>query len=188
MLEPADAERKAGSPGRALLGTQLRIDEGEILVRGPVIAPSARTDDGWLRTGDLGAIDAEGYLWVDGRLGDLIVTGGENVMPERVEDVLRAHPDVADAAVVGPTGPRVARSGHRSRHPASRRRRGSRLLAGSLRAGASGLRGAKALRLRHGPAKNSLRQADALGPPLKGTVPRKRTESVPDQPKGDSPL
>ncbi len=105
LLEPLDAERKAGSAGRALLGAELRVDEGEILVRGPVVAPSAPTDDGWLRTGDLGAIDDEGYLWVDGRKGDLIVTGGENVMPERVEGVLKAHPDVADAAVVGRPDP-----------------------------------------------------------------------------------
>lgn len=105
VLEPADAERKAGSAGRPLLGAELRIDGGEILVRGPVVAPGAKLDDGWLRTGDLGTIDAEGYLWVDGRKDDLIVTGGENVMPERVEGVLLAHPDVADAAVVGRPDP-----------------------------------------------------------------------------------
>lgn len=105
LLEPADAERKAGSAGRATLGAQIRIDEGEILARGPVVAPGSVGEDGWLRTGDLGRIDDDGYLWVDGRKGDLIVTGGENVMPERVEGVLKAHPDVADAAVVGRPDP-----------------------------------------------------------------------------------
>jgi O-succinylbenzoic acid--CoA ligase len=105
LLEVADAQRKAGSAGRALLGAELRIDEGEILVRGPVVAPGAETQDGWLRTGDLGSIDSEGYLWVDGRKDDLIVTGGENVMPERVEDVIKSHEDVADAAVVGRPDP-----------------------------------------------------------------------------------
>ena len=105
LLEVADAERKAGSAGRALLGADLRIDHGEILVRGAVVAPGSAGEDGWLRTGDLGTIDSEGYLWVDGRRDDLIVTGGENVMPERVEDVLKAHPDVADAAVVGRPDP-----------------------------------------------------------------------------------
>ena len=105
LLEPADAERKAGSAGRPLLGAQIEIDEGEILVRGPVVAPASVGEDGWLRTGDLGTIDDEGYLWVDGRLGDLIVTGGENVMPERVEETLRSHPDVLDAAVVGRPDP-----------------------------------------------------------------------------------
>lgn len=105
LLEPADAARKAGSAGRPLLGAELRIDSGEILVRGPVVSPSASVEGGWLRTGDLGAIDDEGFLWVDGRLGDLIVTGGENVMPQRVEDELMAHPDVEDAAVVGRPDP-----------------------------------------------------------------------------------
>ena len=105
LLEPADAERYAGSAGRALLGAELRTDEGEILIRGPVVAPGSVGPDGWLRTGDLGSIDSEGYLWVDGRRDDLIVTGGENVMPERVEDVIKEHPDVADAAVVGRPDP-----------------------------------------------------------------------------------
>ncbi|MDX6585665.1 MAG: o-succinylbenzoate---CoA ligase [Solirubrobacterales bacterium] len=105
LLETADAQRKAGSAGRALLGAELRTDQGEILVRGAVVAPGSAGADGWLRTGDLGSIDSEGYLWVDGRRDDLIVTGGENVMPERVEDVLKAHPNVADAAVVGRPDP-----------------------------------------------------------------------------------
>ncbi len=105
LLEIADAERKAGSAGRALLGAELRIDEGEIMVRGKVVAPGSAGEDGWLRTGDLGTIDSEGFLWVDGRLGDLIVTGGENVMPERVEEAIKSHPDVLDAAVVGRPDP-----------------------------------------------------------------------------------
>ncbi len=105
LLEAADAERKAGSAGRALLGAELRVDDGEILVRGDVVAPGSAGEDGWLRTGDLGAIDSEGFLWVDGRLGDLIVTGGENVMPERVEEAIKSHHDVLDAAVVGRPDP-----------------------------------------------------------------------------------
>jgi o-succinylbenzoate---CoA ligase len=105
LLEAPDARRKAGSAGVPILGADLRIDDGEILVRGPMVAPGSAGEDGWLRTGDLGTIDDEGHLWVDGRKGDLIVTGGENVMPERVEDVLRAHPDVADVAVVGRADP-----------------------------------------------------------------------------------
>jgi O-succinylbenzoic acid--CoA ligase len=105
LLETADAERKAGSAGRALLGAEVTTKDGEILVRGPVVAPGSLAEDGWLHTGDLGTIDSEGYLWVDGRKDDLIVTGGENVMPERVEDVIKEHPDVADAAVVGRPDP-----------------------------------------------------------------------------------
>lgn len=100
-LAPSDARRKAGSAGRPLLTSRLRIADGEILVQGPTVAPGAASEDGWLHTGDLGRIDEEGFLWVEGRLGDLIVTGGENVMPDEVEEVLREHPAVADAAVVG---------------------------------------------------------------------------------------
>ena len=111
LLETADAERKAGSAGRALLGSELRIDDGEILVRGPVVAPGSSPTDGWLHTGDLGAIDSEGYLWVDGRRDDLIVTGGENVMPERVEDVLQVAPRRRRRRGRGPPGPRVAGGG-----------------------------------------------------------------------------
>ena len=87
---------------RPLLGVDLRIaDDGEILVRGPMVAPGALADDGWLHTGDRGSLDREGRLRVDGRLDDVIVTGGENVAALEVEEALRSHPAVADAAVVG---------------------------------------------------------------------------------------
>jgi O-succinylbenzoic acid--CoA ligase len=100
-LAPADAARKLGSAGRPLLTTHLRIQEGEILVQGPTVAPGVADEDGWLHTGDLGRIDDEGFLYVFDRLGDLIVTGGENVSPAEVEEVLLRHPHVADAAAVG---------------------------------------------------------------------------------------
>ena len=100
-LTPADARGRLGSAGRPLLTTRLRIHEGEILVQGPTVAPGCADEDGWLHTGDLGSIDAEGFLYVAGRIDDLIVSGGENVVPDEVEDVLRAHPGVADAAVIG---------------------------------------------------------------------------------------
>ena len=100
-LSPEDATRKLGSAGRPLLTTHLRIDDGEILVQGPTVAPGCADDDGWLHTGDLGRIDDEGFLYVTDRLGDVIVTGGENVMPAEVEEVLLRHPDVADAAAIG---------------------------------------------------------------------------------------
>ena len=105
LLEPDDARHKAGSAGRSLRGASLRTEEGEILVRGPMVAPGSVGEDGWLRTGDLGRIDEDGFLWVEGRLGDMIVTGGENVQPTEIEDVLIAHADVADAAVVGRPDP-----------------------------------------------------------------------------------
>jgi O-succinylbenzoic acid--CoA ligase len=104
-LSPADAERKRGSAGRPLLTTHVRILDGEILVQGPTVAPAAVAEDGWLHTGDSGRIDDEGFLWVSGRRDDVIVTGGENVAPQEVEEVLAAHPDVADAAVVGRPDP-----------------------------------------------------------------------------------
>jgi O-succinylbenzoic acid--CoA ligase len=99
-LAPGDARRKLGSAGRPLLTTHLRIQDGEILVQGPTVAPDLADEDGWLHTGDLGSIDDEGFLYVEGRIGDVIVTGGENVAPAEVEEVLLRHPGVADAAVV----------------------------------------------------------------------------------------
>ena len=104
-LAPADAERKRGSAGRPLLTTHVRISDGEILVQGPTVAPATLEEDGWLHTGDAGMIDEDGFLWVQGRRDAVIVTGGENVVPEEVEEVLAAHPDVADAAVVGRPDP-----------------------------------------------------------------------------------
>ncbi len=104
-LAPADAKRKLGSAGRPLLTTHLRIQEGEILVQGPTVAPGRADADGWLHTGDLGRIDEEGFLYVDDRIDDMIVTGGENVVPAEVEKVLLRHPEVADAAVVGREDP-----------------------------------------------------------------------------------
>jgi o-succinylbenzoate---CoA ligase len=89
-----------------LPGVELHIgDGGEILVRGPMVAPGAVADDGWLHTRDRGRIDADGVLHVEGRLDDVIVTGGENVAALEVEEALLAHPAVADAAVVGRPDP-----------------------------------------------------------------------------------
>jgi o-succinylbenzoate---CoA ligase len=106
-LSPAEAEdeSKRGSAGRPLLTTHVRIMEGEILVQGPTVAPGLADQDGWLHTGDAGRIDEEGFLWVEGRRDDVIVTGGENVAPREIEEVLAQHPDLADAAVVGRPDP-----------------------------------------------------------------------------------
>jgi O-succinylbenzoic acid--CoA ligase len=104
-LAPADARRKIGSAGRPLLTTHLRIQEGEILVQGPTVAPGSADPDGWLHTGDLGHIDEEGFLYVRDRIDDMIVSGGENVVPSEVEEVLLRHPEVADAAVIGRDDP-----------------------------------------------------------------------------------
>jgi O-succinylbenzoic acid--CoA ligase len=83
-------------------GVELSIaPDGEILVRGPMVSQAALAADGWLHTGDRGRLDSEGRLHVEGRIKDLIVTGGEKVAAAEVEAVLLAHPAVADAAVVG---------------------------------------------------------------------------------------
>ena len=99
--------------GVPLPGVDLRIEDGEVLVRGPMVATRYRDGtpvvdaDGWLRTGDLGRLD-DGVLTVFGRRGDLIITGGENVHPDPVERRLRAHPAIADAAVVGRPDPELS--------------------------------------------------------------------------------
>ena len=86
--------------GWPLQGVELRVAaDGELLVRGPTVAPGALGPDGWLHTGDLGALDESGRLTVIGRRSDTIITGGENVAPAEVEAILLEHDAVADAAV-----------------------------------------------------------------------------------------
>jgi o-succinylbenzoate---CoA ligase len=75
--------------------------EHEIIVRGPIVAPGAGDEQGWLHTGDLGDFDERGRLRIIGRRSDTIVTGGENVSPAEVEEVLLEHPAIADAGVFG---------------------------------------------------------------------------------------
>ena len=101
--EPGEATSTAGRP---LPGTEVALDAGgEILVRGPTVAPASRDADGFLHTGDLGVLDRHGRLTVVGRRSDTIVTGGENVAPAEVEAALEAHPAVAEAAVFGRADP-----------------------------------------------------------------------------------
>jgi acyl-CoA synthetase (AMP-forming)/AMP-acid ligase II len=115
--DPA-VRRRLASVGRALPGVEIEIrDEegrpvapgrrGEIHVRGEQVAGeylgrgSVLTTDGWFPTRDGGVLDEEGYLFVEGRIDDVIVRGGENLSPGEIEDVLHEHPAVADCAVVG---------------------------------------------------------------------------------------
>jgi O-succinylbenzoic acid--CoA ligase len=85
--------------GWPLPGAGVWTSEGEVVVRGPMVAASALDSDGRLFTGDLGTFDDRGRLVITGRKADTIVTGGENVAPVEVEDVLLTHPAVADAGV-----------------------------------------------------------------------------------------
>ncbi len=88
--------------GRPVPGADLRTAaDGEILGRGTMVAADALALDGWLHTGDRGRIDHRGCLHVEGRIDELILSGGEKVAPPTVEAVLVAHPAVADAAVIG---------------------------------------------------------------------------------------
>jgi O-succinylbenzoic acid--CoA ligase len=85
--------------GHPLTGAELRTQGGEVIVRGPIVAPASIAEDGWLHTGDIGHFDEDSRLVITGRMADTIITGGENVAPAEVEAVLTAHPAVADAAV-----------------------------------------------------------------------------------------
>lgn len=113
---------KPGTVGKAVPNVQIRIvradgsdapagDDGEIVVRGPNVMSgywgSPALPGGWFPTGDVGRLDADGYLSIVDRIKDLIIRGGYNVYPRDVEDVLMTHPAVAMAAVVGRPDPRL---------------------------------------------------------------------------------
>jgi long-subunit acyl-CoA synthetase (AMP-forming) len=106
-----------GSVGQALPGVEVRIaDDSEILLRGPTMvsgylympdeSAALNTNDGWIRTGDLGALDKDGFLSITGRKKDLLITaGGENVAPAEMENHLHGIPGVGQAVVVGDRQP-----------------------------------------------------------------------------------
>jgi malonyl-CoA/methylmalonyl-CoA synthetase len=113
---PYDGERRPGTVGLPLPGVEVRLVGGtdEIEVRGPNVfggyweRPEATAESfvaGWFRTGDVGSFDPDGYLRIVGRRKELIITGGYNVYPREVEDVLRTDPAVHDVAVVGVPDP-----------------------------------------------------------------------------------
>ncbi len=114
-----DADRKRGSAGLPLDGFTVTIrddngtavpagERGEICIAGPQVMAhylgaemSSSSSVGYFRTGDLGRLDDEGFLYVEGRIDDMIITGGENVAPAEIENVLRQHPQVRDVCVIG---------------------------------------------------------------------------------------
>jgi acyl-CoA synthetase (AMP-forming)/AMP-acid ligase II len=110
-LASRDVAHKPGSVGRPVPGVELRVtEEGEVCLRSDYLmdgyfedepATTAALRDGWYHTGDLGNLDEEGFLWITGRLRDVIRAGGESVSPSEVEAVLVQHPAVAEVAVVG---------------------------------------------------------------------------------------
>jgi long-chain acyl-CoA synthetase len=129
MANPVGPTRRAGTVGLPLPNTEIRVvdpenptidrapgEEGELIVRGPqvfsgywrkpdetaeVFVPSSDAGKDWFRTGDIVTVDPEGFVRIVDRIKELIITGGFNVAPSEVEEALRAHPSVADAAVVG---------------------------------------------------------------------------------------
>jgi acyl-CoA synthetase (AMP-forming)/AMP-acid ligase II len=125
FLRPEEQLSKIGSSGRPIWGVEVDIvderhdrvprgKEGEIRVRGPLVCQGyynnpeeqgRRFIDGWYYSGDIGRFDPDGYLYVGGRMKDLIKTGGINVAPKEIEEILLLYPDVIDAAVVGEPDP-----------------------------------------------------------------------------------
>ena len=121
MLEPEDAIRKIGSAGKCLLHTEVKIvdddgndlpwgEVGELLIRGPNITPGYWNNpeataksfvDDWLRTGDAARFDEEGFIYIVDRWKDMYISGGENVYPAEIENVLYQLPEVAEAAIIG---------------------------------------------------------------------------------------
>src|SRR4051812_48658977 len=120
-LDKEDAARKAGSSGKPVLHTEVRIvrpdgtdadvgELGELWVRGPNVTPgywnrpeanASSFTDGWLHTGDATRIDEEGFYYIVDRWKDMYISGGENVYPAEVENVLHQIPAIAEAAVIG---------------------------------------------------------------------------------------
>ena len=110
-LRSADALLKLGSVGQPLFSTQLKLSkDGEILLKTPALTPGylnlpdklpSKMIDGWYRTGDIGHLDKEGYLYIDGRADEMLISGGENIFPQEVEQIYQRYPQINEVAVVG---------------------------------------------------------------------------------------
>jgi acyl-CoA synthetase (AMP-forming)/AMP-acid ligase II len=105
---PSGCEARVAKPGGVTLADG---ETGEILLRGPQVMKGYYKDEdatrasflpeGWLRSGDLGHRDADGYFFITGRIKELIIKGGENIAPREIDEALLRHPAVLDAAAVG---------------------------------------------------------------------------------------
>lgn len=114
-LSADDALRKLGSVGQPLFSTQLKLSsKNEVLIKTPALTPgylnlpkklSTKEVDGWYKTGDIGHLDQEGFLYIDGRLDDMLISGGENIFPQEVEEVYLQYPEIEEIAVVGKNDP-----------------------------------------------------------------------------------
>ena len=113
VSNPYVGERRAGTVGFPLPGVSVRIENGELLVRGPNVfagywrrpdaTAAAFTSDGFFRTGDLATVSVDGYYTLLGRRSDLIISGGFNIYPREIEELLLEQSGVSEAAVVGVT-------------------------------------------------------------------------------------
>jgi O-succinylbenzoate-CoA ligase len=121
LITGEDALARAGSTGKSFFHTEVKVvredgstcdpdEKGEVLVRGPHIMvgywnrPDATAEtvvDGWLHTGDVATMDADGFVTIVDRTKDMLISGGENVYPAEIENVLLGHPGIADAGVIG---------------------------------------------------------------------------------------
>ena len=128
VLRADEAMQRVGSVGRPALDVQVRLVDGEVWIRAPNVARGyhRRPDDpafaeGWFRTGDLARVDADGCYEIVGRSKEMIISGGENIYPAEIENLVLADPGVQECAVIGLPDPRwgevpvlvlVARRGH----------------------------------------------------------------------------
>jgi O-succinylbenzoate-CoA ligase len=130
VIDAENALTKIGSTGKAFFHTDVRLENsdgndctagepGEILVRGPHVMleywnrPEATAEtiiDGWLHTGDVAIVDEDGFIFIQDRIKDMIISGGENVYPAEIESVLMTHPQITEAAVIGQDDPKWGES------------------------------------------------------------------------------
>jgi acyl-CoA synthetase (AMP-forming)/AMP-acid ligase II len=121
LISPDEALTRAGSTGKEFFFTRVRVvdedgndvapgEPGEVICRGDHVMvgywnrpeeTAKAIVDGWLHTGDVAIVDKDGYVYIHDRIKDMIISGGENIYPAEIENVLLAHPSISDAAVIG---------------------------------------------------------------------------------------